>query len=148
MNQNIPNHFLRLIKRIKEDGNDISNLSFGKLRKTATDLIKRFSDGEIAGVFDCHGSPVKTDSLSDQYSNRPFGKVFKAIREVVKYLIPVFQEAGPKPFSPQAQAYTKRTTIDRIIELYDEGYPTEQIAAEVCLSGSAVCSACGPNLLH
>ncbi|WP_339745211.1 hypothetical protein [uncultured Rubinisphaera sp.] len=94
MNQNIPNHFLRLIKRIKEDGNDISNLSFGKLRKTATDLIKRFSDGEIAGVFDCHGSPVKTDSLSDQYSNRPFGKVFKAIREVVKYSFPFSKKLG------------------------------------------------------
>jgi hypothetical protein len=137
-NQIIPNHFIRLIERIQEDGNNISKLSFGKLRKTATDLIKRFSDGEIAGVFDCHGSPVRTDSLSDQYSNRPFGKVFQAIRDVEQYLAPVFREAGPTPFAPQAQAYTKRSTIDRIVEMYDEGYPTGQIAAAVGLSGSAV----------
>jgi hypothetical protein len=137
-NQTIPNHFDRLITRIKEDGNEIRKLSFGKLRKTATDLIKRFSDGEIAGVFDCHGSPVKTDSLSDQYSNRPFGRVFKAIRDVEDYLAPVFEEAGPTPFAPQAQAYTKRSVIDRIVEMYDEGYPTGQIAAAVGLSGSAV----------
>ena len=137
-NQAIPNHFDRLIKRIKEDGNEIRKLSFGKLRKTATDLIKRFSDGEIAGVFDCHGSPVKTDSLSDQYSNRPFGRVFKAIRDVQEYLAPVFKEAGSAPFAPQAQAYTKRSTIERIVEMYEDGYFTGQIAAAVGLSGSAV----------
>lgn len=137
-NQIIPNHFLRLVTRIQDDGNEIRKLSFGKLRKTASDLIKRFSDGEIAGVFDCHGSPVKSDSLSDQYTNRPFGKVFQAIREVQEYLAPVFREAGPNPFAPQAQAYTKRSIIDRIVEMYDEGYPTGQIAAAVGLSGSAV----------
>ncbi|EAQ80610.1 hypothetical protein [Blastopirellula marina] len=91
-NQLIPNHFDRLIQRIQDDKQQIRKLSFGKLRKTATDLVKRFSNGEIAGVFDCHGSPVKTDSLSDQYSNRPFGKVFQAIREVEAYLAPVFAE--------------------------------------------------------
>ncbi|QDU96273.1 hypothetical protein [Lignipirellula cremea] len=137
-NQTIPNHFNRLIERIKADDNDISKLSFGKLRKTATDLVKRFSDGEIAGVFDCHGSPVRTDSLSDQYSNRPFGRVFQAIREVQGYLAPVFKEAGPAPFAPQAQAYTKRSTIDRIVEMHQAGYPTGQIAAAVGLSGDAV----------
>jgi len=91
-NQYIPNRFDRLIKRIQEDGHPIRKLSFGKLRKTATDLVKRFSDGEVAGVFDCHGSPVKSDTLSDLYSNRPFGKVFKAIREVEDYLKPVLAE--------------------------------------------------------
>lgn len=93
-NQIIPNHFDRLIKRIQDDGQAIRKLSFGKLRKTATDLVKRFSNGEIAGVFDCHGSPVRTDSLSDQYSNRPFGKVFAAIRDVEEFLEPVFCEAA------------------------------------------------------
>jgi len=137
-NQLIPNHFSRLINRIRDDGNEIRKLSFGKLRKTASDLIKRFSDGEIAGVFDCHGSPVKTDSLSDQYTNRPFGKVFRAIQEVQAYLAPVFHEAGATPFAPQAQAYTKRSTIDQIISLHEDGYPTGQIAAAVQLSGSAV----------
>ncbi len=63
-NQAIPNRFARLIERIQDDGQEIRALSFGKLRKTASDLIKRHSDGEIAGVFDCHGEPVKTDSLS------------------------------------------------------------------------------------
>lgn len=137
-NQLIPNHFDRLITRILEDGNEINKLSFGKLRKTASDLVKRFSNGEIAGVFDCHGSPVKTDFLSDRYTNRPFGKVFQAIRDVQKYLAPVFLEAGPTPFAPQSQAYTRRSTIERIVDMFEAGYPTGQIAAAVGLSGAAV----------
>jgi hypothetical protein len=137
-NQNIPNHWQRLIKRIQDDENEIRPLSFGKLRKTASDLIRRMSTGEVAGVFECHGTPVKEDNLSDAYTNRPFGKVFQAIRDVQEYLTPVFRAAGKTPFAAQAQAYTKRSTIDRVIELYDDNYPMGQIAAAVGLSGSAV----------
>ncbi len=136
-NQTIPNHFLRLIDRITNDDCEIQRLSFNKLRKTASDLVKKYSDGEIAGVFDCHGQPVKSDALSDAYTNRPFGKVFKAIREVERYLQPVFKAAGSSPFEPQSQAYTKRSIVDRIIRLHNDGYPTGQIAATVGLSGSA-----------
>lgn len=137
-NQAIPNQFGKLIKRIQDDGQEIRDLSFGKLRKTASDLIKRHSTGEIAGVFDCHGEPVKSDSLSDVYTNRPFGKVFQAIRDVQKYLEPVFQEAGPSPFTPQPQAYTKRSVIDRIIELHSQGIPTDQIATTIGVSAQTV----------
>lgn len=137
-NQIIPNHFTRLIKRIQEDGQEIRSLSFGKLRKTATDLIKRNSTGEIAGVFDCHGTPVKTDSLSDQYSNRPFGKVFQAIREVQEYLALVFAEAGPLPFMPQTQAYTKQSTLDQIVALFEAGVRLSHIADTVNLSPTTV----------
>ncbi len=137
-NQIIPNHWGRLLKRIQDDDNHIRSLSFGKLRKTASDLVRRFSDGEVAAVFECHGTPVKNDNLSDLYTNRPFGKVFQAIRDVQEYLAPVFGEAGPTPFAPQAQAYTKRSTIERIIQMHELNYPTGQIAAAVGLSGSAV----------
>ncbi|QEG24764.1 hypothetical protein [Mariniblastus fucicola] len=97
-NQTIPNRLARTIKRIQNDGHEIRNLSFGKLRKTAGQLIKTFSSGEIMGVFECHGRPVKSDELNDLYSNRPFGKVFEAIKEVESYLEPVFAEAGKFPF--------------------------------------------------
>ena len=137
-NQTISNRFDRLIERIQNDGNEIRKLSFGKLRKTASQLIKMHSDGETMGVFDCHGSPVKSDSLNDAYSNRLFGRVFQAIQDVEAYLAPVFKEAGRNPFAPQAQAYTKRSTIDRIIELHEAGEFTGQIAAAVGLSGEAV----------
>ena len=50
------------------------------------------------GVFDCHGKPVQSDELNDLYSNRPFGKVFDAIKKVEQYLKPVFAESGEDPF--------------------------------------------------
>ena len=137
-NQAIPNRFDRLLKRIKDDGNEIRKLSFGKLRKTATQLIKTHSDGEIAGVFDCHGQPVRSDALSDKYSNRPFGKVFEACKSVHKYLRPVLRQAGPQPFAKQAEAYTQRKTIDKIIRLHLDGVFAGQIASVVRLHGSTV----------
>lgn len=137
-NQSIPNHWKRLLTRIRKDDGVIRELSFGKLRKTASDLIRRFSDGEIAAVFDCHGKPVGSDNLSDVYTNRPFGKVFRAIRDVQTYLSPVFAEAGENPFAEQPQAYTKRSTVDRITEFHEAGVPARAIAKEVGVSLATV----------
>jgi DNA-binding transcriptional ArsR family regulator len=124
----IPNTFARLHKRIVDDGNEITKLPFKHLRKTAGDLIRRFSDGEVSGVFLLHGSPVTTDKLSDVYTNRPFGKVYEAIRRVEEYLQPVFEEAGDEPTLEQPQAYTSRKSIDRIAEMKREGKTVREIA--------------------
>ena len=97
-NQQIPNSFGRLLRRIRRNGHEIRGLSFGKLRKTAGDLIRRHSNGEISAVFLCHGKAVKSDALADCYTNRPFGRVFEAIRTVEDYLAPVFAAAGDNPF--------------------------------------------------
>ena len=113
----IPNSFTRLKNRIRNNQNEISELSFKYLRKTASDLIRRVSDGEISGVFLLHGQPVKTDKLSDVYTNRPFGKVYEAIRKVEKILQPVFAEAGDDPTIAQPRAYTSRKSNDRIAEM-------------------------------
>ncbi len=67
-------------------------LPFSTLRKAAGDMLRELSDGEVAGVYLCHGKPVKTDSLADIYTNRPFGKVFKALRKLREHLQPVFAE--------------------------------------------------------
>lgn len=97
-NRQIPNRFVRLVQQIAEDGHKINRLPFKTLRKTGGDLVKRHSDGEIAGVFLCHGHPVASDDLSDAYTQRPFGKVFKALNEVEEYLAPMFEAGGPNPF--------------------------------------------------
>lgn len=62
-------------------------LPFKYLRKTSADLIRQVADGELAGLHLCHGQPVKTDALSEIYSNRPFVKLFKAQDEVRQLLI-------------------------------------------------------------
>ena len=127
----IPNSFARLKKRVRDDQNEIGNLPFKCLRKTAGDLIRRFADGEIAGVFLLHGQPVKTDQLSDVYTNRPFGKVYQAIRRVEEYLQPVFAEAPRDPTGEQTRAHTTRKTVDKIAEMKRKGASIRDIAAEV-----------------
>jgi hypothetical protein len=54
-------------------------LPFKHLRKTAAQLVRNVSDGEIAGTFLSHGTPVASDELADRYSNRPFDRVSKAL---------------------------------------------------------------------
>ena len=77
-----------------------------------------------------HGNPVQTDKFSDVYTNRPFGKVYEAIRRVEEYLQPVFKEAGQDPTREQPQAYASRTTIDRIADLDRAGKSIREIAEE------------------
>jgi len=96
--QQMSNRFAALLRRIRRDGNSIRSLSFNKLRKTAADLVRQFSDGETAATFLMHGQPFEQDDLLDLYSRRPFGKVFRAIREVEEYLKPMFLAAGATPF--------------------------------------------------
>ncbi len=127
----IPHSFSRLQKRIIDDSNEITKLPFKHLRKTAGDLIRRFSDGEVSGVFLLHGNPVTSDKLSDVYTNRPFGKVYDAIRRVEEYLQPVFEEAGDAPTLEQPQAYTSRKSIDRIAEMKREGKSIREIAEAI-----------------
>jgi hypothetical protein len=64
-NQRIPNQFAGLILRIQGHGNEINALSFGKLRKTAGDLIRRFVGGEVMSIFHCRGQAVQCDNLAD-----------------------------------------------------------------------------------
>jgi hypothetical protein len=138
-NQQIPNRFADLRRRIRRDHPDFPALSFGKLRKTAGDLVRRFADGEIFGVFMCHGQPVETDNLADVYSNRPFGKVFKAIREVQEYLQPVFAAAGATPFASRYTEFAYRSpTRDKSLQLHDQGLSIRAIANEVGRSRTQV----------
>lgn len=139
-NQQIPSRFADLLRRIRlgEKNDSFPRYSFGKLRKTAGDLLRRFADGEVASVFLCHGQAVKTDDLLEVYSNKPFGKVFRAIQEVQAFLQPMFDAAGSKPFVAQAQAYTSVRKRDQIWELHLTGMPAQKIAEQVDLDRSTV----------
>ncbi|ADB18065.1 hypothetical protein Psta_3401 [Pirellula staleyi DSM 6068] len=97
-NQQISNRFNDLVARIRAKDESFPKLSFGKLRKTSGNLMRDRGGGEVSGVHLCHGQAVKTDDLADAYTNRPFGKVFAALRVVEQYLQPVFAAAGPNPF--------------------------------------------------
>lgn len=99
-NRQIANRFAALIRRIRktEEGKEFVRRPFKMLRKTAGDLVRRHSDGEVAAVFQCRGQAVRIDDLADAYTTRPFGKVFQAIRDVEEHLQPMFEAAGENPF--------------------------------------------------
>lgn len=135
--RHVSNSFGKLKKRCETGGVPVSDLPFKCLRKTAGDLIRRFGDGEVSGIFLLHGSAVEKDKLADIYTNRPFGKVYRAIQEVENYLAPVF-EASPTPLDEQPQAYTPRSIIDLITELHSGGASIREIEAKTSLSKSTI----------
>ena len=118
----IPNRWTALLRRIQKDHPDFRALSFNKLRKTASNLIRECSDGEIAGIFLCHGQAVKTDDLADVYTNRPFWKVFQAQERVWDSLKPFFQGEAV------AECKVSVGTIRKIQALHDAGVSVKQIA--------------------
>ena len=126
------------MKRVRQDYPDFRKLSFGKLRKTASSLIRRFGDGETAGVFLCHGHPVKSDRLLDIYADRDFARVFRAIREVEEYLRPVFDSAPDDLHAQPGPQKTGRKTVKRIAALKKQGMSIREISKEIGMSKSAV----------
>ncbi len=136
--QNFNRRWADLTKRVKADYPDFSRRSFGKLRKTAGNLVRQFSDGEVAGVFLCHGSPVKSDDLIDLYTDRPFAKVFEVLRELEDRLKPVFDAAPDDLFAQPMQQYTGLKKSKRIMQLHEEGKTVRQIADAVGLSKTTI----------
>jgi integrase len=139
-NNKIANCWGRLYQRIlkDEENKGFRRLSFNKLRKTAGDLIKRVSNGEIAGVFHCRGQVVPTDDLSDLYTNRHFDKVFQAIEAVRQYLGPVFDgvtDPFPKEIKKPALSIG---TIRRVKKLLEQGYTQKKVAEMLGISESTV----------
>jgi integrase len=90
--QQIPKMWGYVLKNARAAHPEVRKLSFNKLRKTGGNFIKHApgSDGEVAGVFLCHGHPVTSDELSDAYTNRPWKRVFEAIQKVREQLAPMF----------------------------------------------------------
>jgi hypothetical protein len=96
-NAQIPNCWSRLSRQIRKEQPAFRRLSYNKLRKTAGNLIRSHAGGEVAAVFLCHGTPVKTDELLERYTNRPFAKVFGAIEWMGETLQPLWVGV-PEPF--------------------------------------------------
>ncbi|MCY2987526.1 MAG: hypothetical protein NTY19_06640 [Planctomycetota bacterium] len=125
-----------LIKRIRkdEDHKDFPDYSFTSLRDTAADMIRPIAGGEIASVFLMHGKPVKEDDLLDIYSNRPFGRVFDALRVMQEMLKPMFYAVPQGVVEQPMQQYTPLSKREQIIELKRQDKNVTEIMAETGLS--------------
>ncbi|QGJ70854.1 Resolvase helix-turn-helix domain protein [Planctomycetales bacterium 10988] len=125
-------------RRIQADYPEFPWLSFGKLRKTAGNLVRRHAGGEVARIFLCHGKPVPSDELLDLYTNRPFGEVFEALRSLQEQLQPVFDSAPKDLWKQPKQQYTGLKKVKRIKQLKDDGKSIREIAEMVGLSKTTV----------
>jgi len=141
-NQQIPNLWNGLTQKIRndEDHKDFRKLSFGKLRKTAGNIIRKEGDGEVAGVFLCHGNPVKSDELLDFYTHRPFARVFETIDIVGQNLSPIWATVEA-PFPERRKkggSNISEGKIRRIQKMRQQGYKVAYIAKKLGVSQQTV----------
>jgi hypothetical protein len=138
VSQIFTNTWSRLTKRIRLDHSGFPSLPFSSLRDTAGNLVRHAADGEVAAVFLLHGKPVKKDDLLDLYTNRPFGKLFSALRQIEQDLKPVFDAAPPDPWIQPMQQYTTLGKREQILALRKEGKRPSEIAEEIGVSKTTV----------
>jgi hypothetical protein len=141
-NQNnlITNRWWDLLRRVRKDRPSFRCLSFGKIRKTAGNLIRSAAGGEVAAIFLCHGTPVRSDDLLDSYTNRPFAKVFSAIEKIGEQLRSIWT-AVPDPFPEKAKkggANISLAKIRRIQSMKKQGYKDDYIAEHLGVSRETV----------
>jgi hypothetical protein len=139
-NFQIPNSWIKLTDRVRKDHTDFRALSYNKLRKTVSNLVREAESGEIAAVFLCHGKPVQTDSLLDLYTNRPFAKVFEVLDRVGDTLAPLWAAVtDPFPEEPvKGGPNISPGKIRRIQRMKQQGFRIGAIAKELNLSSETV----------
>jgi hypothetical protein len=141
-NNQITNMWGRLLKRVRQDHeDDLPWLPHESLRDTSANWIREQFSGEIAEVFLAHGSPLGTKSLVECYTNKPFGKVFEALRWLEEKLKPMFDATPANPFPEQRKKGGGGLTLRQqrqIHELSAVKLPVPQIAAKVGCSRATV----------
>jgi integrase len=93
----IPNLWGKYLSYLQKKVPGFKKLPPKQLRKIGADFIRKVANGEIAALFLAHGSPVKSDPLANDYSNKPFPQLHQALAVVRKQLSPVFDGPCSEP---------------------------------------------------
>lgn len=128
--QEIPNCWSRLARRMKTAHPMANAHRYSTLRRTTTNFLRKVYDAEVASLFLQHGTPFEKDRLLDDYSNRPYGKLFEALDRWGERLRPMFQSV-PDPFSEEENLLETKIPICKINEirrLFAEGKKKVEIA--------------------
>jgi hypothetical protein len=134
---NVWNDLIRRVRKEKEH-QDFRHLPFGTLRDTLPDIIRhRFGD-ELASLCVAHGNAFRGDSLLDCYTNKPFGRLHKAIRELHQHFAPMFVAAPADPTAQPQKRYTSLGTHKRIQELLSQQVPVAKVAKQCGLDRATV----------
>jgi DNA-binding CsgD family transcriptional regulator len=123
--QEIPNCWRRIAKRAKIDGG-----TYSALRRSTANFLRKTYGGEVASVFLQHGSPFERDRLLEEYSNRPYGKLFEALDRWGERLRSMFDSVSD-PFPEETRkggANIPPSKIREIKQLLAEGKKKAEIA--------------------
>lgn len=119
-----------LIRRVRKEKDlaEFRHLPFGTLRDTLPDVIRHHFSDELASLCVAHGCPFKSDKLLDCYTNKPFGRLHQAIRDIHKHFEPVFAAAPADPTAQPRRQCISLGKQERIRLLLAEGVPILKIA--------------------
>ena len=83
----------RVIKRVKKKHPSFPYLPFGTIRDTMGNELRNRPEygAELAYLLIAHGTPYKGDDLLGCYTNKPFGRLHQAIREMRAFYEPMFK---------------------------------------------------------
>lgn len=134
---NVWNDLIRRVRKEKEH-KSFRRLPFGTLRDTLPDIIRhRFGD-ELASLCVAHGNAFRGDSLLDCYTNKPFGRLHKAIRELHEHFASMFTAAPSDPTAQPRKRYTSLGTQERVRELLSQEVAVTKVAKECGLGRTTV----------
>ena len=141
-NHRLTNTWNQLLRRVQKDFADFPHLPHEALRDTSSNWIREEFGGEIAEVFLSHGSPIGSSSLLECYTNKPWGKVFEAIRWLASTKIAPMLKATPEnPFPNQRKLGGGGLTLKQrrlIVDLFNQGLTKVEIAKQVGCSEMSV----------
>jgi len=141
-NHQITNAWNRLLKRIRDDGHEsFPCLPHESLRDTSANWIREEFGGEIAELFLAHGSPLGSKSLLECYTNKPFGKLFKALHWLEGKLKPMFDTTPANPFPEERKQRIGGLSVRQqtiIQKMSKENAPVQQIATKAKCSKTSV----------
>jgi hypothetical protein len=139
-NNQIANAWNRLLDRVGKDHPEFRRLSFGKLRKTAINLVRQASGEEIAALFASHGQPV-FDDLMSVYANPRWAALHRTTEAVGGSLASVVFAGVPEPFAQRENRGGPNISLgvrDRILEGLAAGKRVNVVAAEAGVSRETV----------
>jgi ribosomal protein S17E len=79
-----------IIERIQKTDEAFPYLPFGSLRDTLPDVLRTKYSDDLASMALQHGE-LTNDTLLQCYTNKPFGKLFEATRELREYFRPMLE---------------------------------------------------------
>ena len=137
----IPNSWNSLLKRVQDDSPDFKRLSFKYLLKTGSDFVRAEGGGELASTYLAHGRPYGRDEHLDDYTNRPYGKMFEILDLYYDRLSPVWDQVeDPFPAGRKLGGKDKLppSVIREMKKLTKEGVGAVEIARKFGVNRSTV----------